>query len=428
METLACGHAAPVAGLCCVHLLENEDAGYYVRFTGRGAWMDLLCEDCGRVSHPGQAHRAVCTDCQQATVARGFDLIGVIGRPESRSRATDLRFEHREHSLSALTGRTPLAVAALGASSWLAVDPEGALLRLDLDEAPPARLGSVSDTALDLAAPLALHVSACARFAAVVNLRGSHGVVVDLTTGAVTMRLDRGSYHTKHCDYSVAFFRDGDRTLLVHATGWNRLDLSDPASGALLSAREPPSRGEPNQPIRAHELDYFHCGLTVSPNDEWLVDDGWVWHPVGILTSLSLRRWVRENVWESEDGPSQRRLREVPYYWDGPRCFVGPRILATWGFGGDVDKLIDAALFHDVSTGKLLRWFPGPRGAFECDGNLLLASAADTGTAVWDIETGEKLHEDATLKPTAWHPVARRFLTVLPQGGLRESSLSGTAW
>ncbi|GEN12956.1 hypothetical protein SAMN05443572_11380 [Myxococcus fulvus] len=428
METLACGHAAPVAGLCCVHLLENEDAGYYIRFTGLGSSMDLLCEDCSRVSHPGQAHRPICADCQQSTMGRIFDIIGVIGRPESRARATTLHFEHREHAFPSLAGRKPLAVAALGASSWLAVDAEGTLLRLDFNEDTPEQLGSVSLTSIDFAAPLALHVSACARFAAVVHQRGSIGVVVDLSTGAVTMKLSRGSYHTEHCDFSIAFFRDAERTLLVHATAWNRLDLSDPATGALLSIRERPPRGEPNQPIPAHELDYFHCGLTVSPNDEWLVDDGWVWHPVGILTSLSLGRWVRDNVWESEDGPSRRRLREIPYHWDGPRCFVSPRILATWGFGSDADMLIDAALFHDVSTGKLLRWFPGPRGDFECDGNLLLASAADTGTAVWDIETGEKLHEDATLKPTAWHPVSRRFLTVLPKGGLRESSLSGTAW
>lgn len=428
METLACGHAAPVAGLCCVHLLQDEDAGYYIRFTGKGAWLDLLCEDCSRIVHPAQPHRTICADCQQATMGRIFDIIGVIGRPESRTRATSLRFEHREHTLAPLAGRKPLAVAALGASSWLAVDPEGALLRLDLNEDTPARLGSVGDTSIGLTAPLALHVSACARFAAVVNQRGSLGVVVDLSTGAVTMRLDRGAYRTEHCDFSVAFFRDGERTLLVHATAWNRLDLSDPATGARLSARERLPRGEPHQPIPTHELDYFHCGLTVSPDNEWLVDDGWVWQPVGILTSLSLRRWVRENVWESEDGPSRRQLREVLYHWDGPRCFVSPRTLATWGFGCDEEMLIDAALLHDVSTGKLLRWFPGPRGAFECDGNLLLASSADTGTAVWDIETGEKLHEDASLRPTAWHPVARRFLTVLPQGGLRESRLSGAAW
>ncbi|QSQ17698.1 hypothetical protein [Myxococcus landrumensis] len=419
MKNLDCGHAAPAVGRWCKHLLADEDASFIVRFTGQGVDHELRCEACDKDAAGAREPVAICSACHHTKMGRVFDLMAIRGRPEIRTRETALRFEHRELRLPALAGRTLKALTALGSAprvEWLAVDERGELLRLDLEEDTVSRVGAVSAESLDLTAELALHASACGRYAAVVNSRGSRGVVVELASGAVKLALDRGDYHVEHCEFSVAFFRDGDRTLVVHATAWNRLDVTDPATGELLTRREP------------HELDYFHCGLKVSPDGAWLVDDGWVWHPVGMLSSLSLRRWLHENVWESEDGPSRKLLRECAYYWDAPSYFVGPRTLVTWGFGGDAEHLIDAAMLYDVESGNLLRWFPGPRGQFHGDGNLLLATSQEQGTCVWDIETGERLHQDAALKPTAWHPSARRFLTVLPEGVVRESVLSGAAW
>lgn len=428
MKNLDCGHAAPATGRWCSHLLDDEDTSYLVRFTGQGMDHELLCDACEKTA---PRYVSICSACHHVRMGRIFDQAGIRGRPEIRTRETALRFEHRELSLPALTGRTLKAVTALGTgnrSVWLAVDERGELLRLDLEEDTLTRVGAVSAEALDLSAELTLHASPCGRFAAVVNSRGSRGVVLELMSGAVKLALDRGDYHVEHCEFSVAFFRDGDRTLVVHATEWNRLDVTDPATGELLTRREFTPAKEGSNARGEHELDYFHCGLTVSPDGAWLVDDGWVWHPVGMLASISLRRWLHENVWESEDGPSRKLLRECCYYWDAPSYFAGPRTLVTWGFGGDADSLMDAAMLFDVESGNLLRWFPGPRGHFHGDGNLLLATSQDQGTCVWDLETGERLHQDAALKPTAWHPSARRFLTVLPEGAVRESVLSGAAW
>lgn len=428
METLACGHTAVIAGHWCAHLLEDMDASYHVRFTGRGADHDLLCEACARTSMPAPTRLTVCGDCQSARLRQILDLLGISGQPQVRIRATALRFEHREHTLPALARTSLRALAPLESqprSSWLSVDAKGTLLRIDLDDGAVIPLGSVATEDLQLHEALTLHGSPCGRFAALANTRGSKGVVVDLSSGAVTLRLDRGGYHEKHCMFPVAFFLEGTQSLLVHASDWNRLDLSDPATGHLLTQREMPGRWKTGEPMPAHHLDYFHCGLTVSPTGEWLVDDGWVWHPVGILKSWSLRRWATENVWESEDGASMKQLRECAYHWDGPRCFVGERTLAVWGFGGDDESMVDAALLFDVESGKLLRWFPGPRGEFRCDGGLLLTSAKAEGTSVWDLETGERLHQDPGLVPSAWHSTARRFLTLRPDGVLRESVLRG---
>src|SRR4051812_4451202 len=124
-----------------------------------------------------------------------------------------------------------------------------------------------------------------------------------------------------------------------------------PAAGRLCG------QGGPRPP---HHLDYFHSGLTVSPGGRWLADDGWVWHPVGVMHALDLQRWTHDNVWESEDGPSLVTLRQAAYFWDGPRCFVEEGTLAVGGFGPDDQIMVDGALLFDLSTGKLRRWFAGP--------------------------------------------------------------------
>lgn len=172
------------------------------------------------------------------------------------------------------------------------------------------------------------------RFAAVVNTRGRQGAVVDLQTGAVTMRLDRGDYRVEHSNFPAAFAEVDGRTVLVHGTDWNRLDASDPRTGELLTARAfaPYERGGP---LPEHYLDYFHGGLAVSPDGRFVADNGWVWSPTGAVVAWDLHRWLRENPWESEDGPSRRPLCWRDYFWDGPLCWVDNDRLAVWGYGTD---------------------------------------------------------------------------------------------
>ncbi|AUY53483.1 hypothetical protein EH183_36595 [Streptomyces sp. CB01881] len=126
-----------------------------------------------------------------------------------------------------------------------------------------------------------LYVSRDGRFAAVVNDFGRHGQVVDLDSGEVTLSLDGGFRHAYTVPFSFAFTEEGGRTLAVHRTGWNRLDLSDALSGELLTARDP-----------GHRLDYFHGALSVSPQGTRIADDGWVWHPLGVPSVWNLRSWA----------------------------------------------------------------------------------------------------------------------------------------
>jgi hypothetical protein len=201
--------------------------------------------------------------------------------------------------------------------------------------------------------------------------------------------------------------------------------MSAPDTGELLTSRTIEKYREGDRRLPPHYLDYFHCGLTVSPDDRWIVDDGWHWHPMGYVRSWDLHRWRHENAFESEDGPSARSFRHVAYLWDVPRCFVGDRTLAAWGFGGDDEWMIPAADIYDVTSGKRVRWFAGPpRGQFFFDRNLVVAGPE--GTTVWDVETGERLLDEPGFRPLAFHGGDRRYLS-LRDGRIVVSELADTS-
>jgi hypothetical protein len=305
-------------------------------------------------------------------------------------------------------------------------------------------LAQLPSGSVDLKKAVALHVSADGEMAAVVNTYGQHGVVLDLTTGEATMRLERDSYHEGISAFPVAFCVINGRLLLAHGTAWNRLDVSDPRTGELLTRRDSPPYVRGPQKA-AHYLDYFHCGLSVSPSQEWIVDNGWCWHPIGEVVAWNLRRWVQENVWESEDGPSRKLLCWRQYFWDGPLCWIDGQTLAVWGYGDDDATLIPAVRIFDVASGEELRWFAGPmggsiivagkgegQGASESLAALafdryLFSFSQDYGTSVWDVEAGEQLLSDATLRPLRYHRGAKQFLTRLSDGTFKMSWLVGHA-
>ena len=411
-----CGHAGSVAGRVCPHLAGDPKGDHVRQFTGTGVAFDLLCPTCARDSC--DPLRSVCAACFQTALDEG-SWGGVAGTPEVRERPTGLAFEHETvgplHLADPLLDFRPLA--RLDRQLWVAVDRAGQLLRLDLDGASVSTLARLGDVPVDLDEPVALHLSADGRFAAVVNTRGRHGAVVDLEAGAVTMRLDRGDYRVEHSNFPAAFAEVDGRTVVIHGTAWNRLDLSDPRTGELLTAREhAPPQKEGDRP--EHYLDYFHGGLVVSPNGRFVADNGWVWSPTGAVIAWDLHRWLRDNPWESEDGPSRRPLCWRDYFWDGPLCWVGNDRLAVWGYGTDDEWLVPAVRVFDAASGRETHWFAGPWGQMVFDGELICVDLVE-GTSVWDVDTGERLMRDAAFCPQWYHPGAKTFLAPLPGGHFR---------
>jgi hypothetical protein len=70
------------------------------------------------------------------------------------------------------------------------------------------------------------------------------------------MSIYREDYYAEHCPFPLAFVQRDSKWLLIHATQWNRLDVSDPATGELLTDRPLP-QVETGKSRPKHDLDYL---------------------------------------------------------------------------------------------------------------------------------------------------------------------------
>src|SRR5579862_7249410 len=120
-------------------------------------------------------------------------------------------------------------------SEWMVLKGSGELVIVDFGDRSIRSLGKVDDLAFDRKQEAMLRLSDDGRFAAIANRRSVKGTVIDLFTGRTTMSIYREDYYAEHCPFPLAFVQTDSKWLLIHATHWNRLDVSDPATGELLT-------------------------------------------------------------------------------------------------------------------------------------------------------------------------------------------------
>lgn len=307
----------------------------------------------------------------------------------------------------------------------LLVLTENATLRgVDLESGACIDLCSVALPALGTkqrfgAARYRLHASADGKHAAIVVDRGTEGVVVEVSTGRLTMRLDGGDYHADTVPFSACFLRFQGRDVLVHRTQWNRLDVSDPATGEALTERD--TDAEPER-----HLDYFHGQLLPSPDGSRLLDDGWVWHPVGIPRAWSVSDWLGANVWESEDGPSAVNL-SMREDWNLPICWIGNRHVALWGLDSwdeEVDEEAETGpgvRILDVTQQKQtaerrLTMDVNPIQVIDLysSGDHLYVTASG-GTTVWDMTSGAQIAAYPDFIAWLHHTIRGSLIAIRPE-------------
>lgn len=439
MAAIVCEHTdATETGEMCCHLLEKKDGAYYQRFSGVGKTYALVCEACYQQQEQiASCLRVVCLTCFQEVAEKGY-WAGILGKPQVLERPSILHFANETIQLATPLSERIMDIQPIDAHEqpiWVALTASGSLVSVDLARRLATPLAQLPSESVNLQVGASLHLARDGSMAAVVNTLGQAGVVVDLKTGVPTMSLKRGTYHMNVSPFPVAFFALDGQLLLIHATDWNRLEVSDPRTGNVVTNRPKPTIG-PDHKRPDHYLDYFHCSLVVSPNQEWVAEDGWIWQPEGIVNTWNLRRWVLENAWESEDGPSKKRSYWRENLWCVPLCWIDGQALAVWGYGEDANWLLPAVRLLDVVSGKELRWFPAPdvtsekelrwftgtEGLMVFDAYLFSVSEW-RGISVWDIATGERLLHEPVFSPWRYHRGAKQFLTLLPDGAFQLSRL-----
>ena len=325
-------------------------------------------------------------------------------------------------------------------SVWLVLASDGRLFHLAADGGESELIAHVEIPSEPVQDPFnghtlgpRLHAAPNGQFAAVVNDYGRYGRIIDLRTGNVTMQLDGGEYCSETVPFSFAFACREGQAIAIHRTDWNRLDISDPSNGRLLTSRGPTSYSQ-GEERPAHYLDYFHGKLYLSLNGAHVLDDGWVWHPVGVPAVWSIDRWLSGEVWESEDGASRREICAREYYWDHGVAWLTDDTVALSGIGDDDSEMRDGVRIFDITaTGKASeRWradwpwakevtaFDGPAGSFFSDGRSLY-STAEAGLYKWDLSTGKQTGYVECFQPTHHHRGAGELVQLMDSALLRWS-------
>lgn len=409
----------PSHGLVCEHVKSETAYAFYRHFLGHGTEYNLLCPACGK--NIGSSSPPL----QKVSLERfnyfDLDCEEIMGQPEILSRESDLKFVHQsiDFAFESYLDIQPFS------DQWMVIAADGWLIRIHLDTLEQEEIFQVSETDLMLSDDVGMIVSPDERFVAVVNRHGQYGIVIDLEQGKVVLNLDRGMYHIEHTIFPLAFVEQVNKTLVIHGTDWNRLDITDLLTGKLLTERSPTEyQREEERP--EHYLDYFHGELTVSPDGKWIIDDGWVWTPIGVPRVWDLSKWLHENVWESEDGDSVKKLTRRGYFWESPMCWISSEQVIVWGYGTEDYAMTDGVQTFDVTTGERIGWFAGPQkdGLFF---DKYLFSTSQVGTDVWDVQTGERLLHVPELTLLRYHVKTQQFLSKMADGVYELSTPVGLA-
>ena len=316
----------------------------------------------------------------------------------------------------------PIVHACTAQASWgqlLLLTADGALHGLNMDTGHSKPLAQ-----LDLPEPtpptpywahgFKVHCALSGDYAVIADDGGTFGLLVNLQTGLPIKQLFGGDYQTRTVPFSIAFTQHQGRDVLIHRTDWNRLDVMDCATGQSLTERDGLEHKEP------HYLDYFHGRLLLSPSKQWLLDDGWVWAPVGIPTVWSVPAWLDGNPWESEDGPTRKRIAQGEG-WDQPCVWLDDSRIAIWNLGnweddgfGNCWHVPGVAIFdihaprpEEGHGGQLWPMPDLPRAThLHCMGDVLVVVSQVEGEGQswhWSLQTRELLAHHSDFAPQCWH-------------------------
>lgn len=172
-----------------------------------------------------------------------------------------------------------------------------------------------------------LYSSVNGLYIAVVVNYGQYGLVLNTKTGNIILNLDGGDYCENTVPFSFAFTQIEQEDIVIYRSDWNRLESYNLSQNKSTTVRVISPYNQQEAP--EHYLNYFHGALYISPDQQYILDNGWLWHPVSVPKIWSLLQWLDHNPFESEDGNSLKSL----FYrdsWHYPICWLDNDTIALW--------------------------------------------------------------------------------------------------
>jgi hypothetical protein len=215
---------------------------------------------------------------------------------------------------------------------------------------------------------------------------GLNASVINVENGKI-QEFKREDYHADVSAYSIGFIEKNGKILLIHQSQWNRLDITDLETGALLTERKikidvsPDKYDEKTGKIikgkRSSEnyLDYFHSTLHIAPDGKNFLSNGWVWSPVDNIRGFNV-----EEFFSKYELCSFGIEYAHGYNWDRPCTFIDNDTFAV--IADDHTKELDEDelkeyeyrqllfyRFSDINSGEM--WLESFKSyktdVFECD-------------------------------------------------------------
>lgn len=302
-------------------------------------------------------------------------------------------------------------------NKYLILTTTGKVIEMDTNEDELIELLVFESEELNFNERVSLLVSSNVEFIAIYNTYGRCGIVIEISSKEIVMRFNRDDYHFEQTIFPVAFFNYCNQTLLIHGTKWNRLDITNPLNNESLTNRHDPEFElvETKTKNSEHYLDYFHGQLVVSPDDQWVVDNGWEWHPAGCVTGWSIKEWT-QNQWESEDGKTRRDLWRGKEDWNDPMFWISNREIGLVGrhnfdLRDEDEPQVQGYLFRtvNVATGEVINEFPIGPGSIYFD-TYLFSCSKEIGIKIFDYHSGELQYENGEIIVDNYHVLSKEFI------------------
>lgn len=292
--------------------------------------------------------------------------------------------------------------------------------------AVPIERWEIPDSKIDWKKEIQVQLSPNEQYLSISNTYGQYGLVLDLATSLKVMELNRQDYQVEHSGFPLLFFEKEGKQYLIHATDWNKIDITELDSRRLLTERNNTQYEQP------HYLDYFYGELHLCPKGKSLLSSGWLWGPASYLRFIELNPWLRENKNQSELG-SPANLCIMSYYWDRALCWVDDSRIAYLydprEEGFDKKESVEEGYktnaghiilynIHQFTAEKKISFEGFSRNEYQeaspdCrlyffEQRLLISSLAK-GTYVLDIDSGKTLAHEAEMYLERRIPGSKKF-------------------